>query len=70
VYQRGDGDGGVFFANFATATTLIAGQGSATDAGSTFAVYKSSSSHTLTLRNRYATSKTFAIAIYSADAQP
>jgi hypothetical protein len=70
VYDTGSGNGGVFFGTYSTLITKIAGDGSATDAGSDIAVYKTASSHTITFKNRYATTKDFNIGIYSANALP
>jgi hypothetical protein len=70
VYEPATGDGGMFWANFSAVVTKIAGDGSATDAGSTIAVYKNAASHTTTIKNRYAVTKNFRIAVYSAQAQP
>jgi hypothetical protein len=66
VYETNTGNGGVFFGSFSTTITKIAGDGSATDSGSGIAVYKSSSSHTITFKNRYGSTANFNIAVYSA----
>jgi hypothetical protein len=70
VYDTSSGNGGVFFGSYTTTITKIAGDGSATDAGSDIAVYKTASSHTITFKNRYATTRDFNIGIYSANALP
>jgi hypothetical protein len=70
IYNVNDGAGAVFFANYLANSVKIAGDGAATDTGTTFAVYKNASSHVTTIRNRYATSQTFRIAVYSAEATP
>jgi hypothetical protein len=70
LYNIGDGAGAVFFANYLSTSVKIAGDGAATDTGATFAVYKSASSHVTTIRNRYAISQTYRIAVYSAEANP
>jgi len=63
VYSTAVGSGGVFFLNFGSTATKIAGDGEATDTGSTFAVYKSSSSHVSTLKNKAAVTQTFAVVV-------
>ena len=68
VYDQGTGDGGLFFASYIGTVTKLAGMGEATDSGSTFAVYKSTASHTVTFRNRYGFSRNICIAVYSANA--
>jgi hypothetical protein len=68
VYETNGGQGGVFFANFSSTVVKIAGNGEDTDTGSTFAVYKSSSSHTTTFKSRRADTRTYSIAVYSARA--
>jgi hypothetical protein len=70
IYNVNDGAGAVFFANYLANSVKIAGDGAATDTGTTFAVYKNASNHVTTIRNRYATSQTFRIAVYSAEARP
>jgi hypothetical protein len=69
VYNRGSGSGGVFFVTFSSAAIKIAGDGEATDTGSTFSVYKSASSHTATFKNRSGATALFAVAVYSAKAE-
>jgi hypothetical protein len=66
IYETGNGLGGVFWANYSTAVTKIAGDGSATDAGANFAVYKSINDHTTTFKNRSGGTSTYTIAVYSA----
>jgi hypothetical protein len=66
VYDPGSGLGGVFWVNYSSTVTKIAGDGEATDTGSSFAVYKSSNSHTATLKNRNGATTTYTIAVYSA----
>jgi hypothetical protein len=67
VYDEASGQGGVFFATYNTTVTKIAGDGEATDTGSSFAVYKSASSHTLTLKNRYGGAvRSFRVAVFAA----
>lgn len=69
VYDETTGEGGVFFATYNTIVTKIAGDGEATDTGSTFAVYKSAANHTLTLKNRYGGSaRNFRVALFAAQA--
>jgi hypothetical protein len=70
VYDVGSGEGGMFWANYIAVVTKVVGDGSATDAGAGIAVYKSAASHTTTIKNRYAISKNFRIAVYSAQANP
>jgi hypothetical protein len=70
VYDTTSGNGGVFFGSYTTTITKIAGDGSATDAGSDIAVYKTANSHTIIFKNRYATTRDFNIGIYSANALP
>jgi hypothetical protein len=69
VYDPSSGRGGVFWANYTTEVTKIAGDGEATDTGSTFAVYKSANSHTTTFKNRLAGSANYYFAVYSANAR-
>jgi hypothetical protein len=52
VYNVNSGVGGLFFLTFSSAAIKVAGDGEATDTGSTFAVFKSVGSHTATFRNR------------------
>jgi hypothetical protein len=68
VYDTGSGNGGVFFVNYSGTVVKLAGDGDVTDTGSTFAVYKSASSHTCTLKNRYGITRSFNIGVYSAAA--
>lgn len=67
VYVAGSGNGGLFWVNYSSVVTKVAGDGAATDTGTDFAVYKNAASHTATLRNRAVSSQTFYIAILSAD---
>jgi hypothetical protein len=66
VYQTANGLGGVFFTNFSIAVAKISGDGEATDTGSTFALYKSSSSHTTTFKNKEGVSRGYRFGVYSA----
>jgi len=68
VYETASGDGGVFFANYSGTVTKLAGDGEATDTGSTFAVYKSAGSHTLTIKNKYANTRAFRISMVASQA--
>jgi hypothetical protein len=68
VYDSGNGPGGVFFFDYTNAVVKIAGSGEATDTGSSFAVFKSSSSHTCTFKNKHPSTLPYAIAVYSANA--
>jgi hypothetical protein len=66
IYETANGLGGMFYANYSTAVTKIAGDGSATDAGANFAVYKSVNDHTTTFKNRSGGTATYTIAVYSS----
>ena len=66
VYETASGDGGTFFANYSGTVTKLAGDGAATDTGSTFAVYKSAGSHTLTLKNKYGNTRGFRVSVIGA----
>jgi hypothetical protein len=66
VYDPGSGNGGVFWVNYSATVTKIAGNGEATDTGSSFAVYKSANSHTTTFKNRTGSTTSYSIAVYSA----
>jgi hypothetical protein len=66
VYETTSGDGGTFFANYSGTVTKLAGDGAATDTGSTFAVYKSAGSHTLTLKNKYGNTRGFRVSVIGA----
>jgi hypothetical protein len=68
VYQTANGLGGVFFTNFSIAVAKISGDGEATDTGSTFALYKSSSSHTTTFKNKEGVTRAYRFGVYSANA--
>jgi len=70
VYDTSSGNGGVFFGSYTTIITKIAGDGSATDAGSEIAVYKTANSHIITFKNRYGSTRDFSIGLYSANALP
>ena len=70
IYDTASGEGGMFWANFSAAVTKVVGDGAATDTGTGIAVYKSAGSHVTTLRNRYAVTRNFRIAVYSAQANP
>jgi hypothetical protein len=69
VYETASGDGGVFFANYSGTVTKLAGDGAATDTGSTFAVYKSAGSHTLTLKNKYGNTRGFRVSVVGAQVE-
>ena len=69
VYDTNSGNGGVFFGTYTGIVTKIAGDGSATDAGSEIAVYKTASTHIITFKNRYGSTRDFSIAIYAASAR-
>ena len=69
VFDSATGRGGVFFGTFTNAVAKIAGDGEATDTGSTFAVYKSSSSHTMTFKNKDSVERPYFFGIYSAYAK-
>jgi hypothetical protein len=66
IYETANGLGGMFYANYSTTVTKIAGDGSATDAGANFAVYKSANDHTTTFKNRSGSTGTYTIAVYSS----
>jgi hypothetical protein len=66
VYNPGSGVGGVFWANYSSTVTKIAGDGEATDTGVSFAVYKSAGSHLTTFKNRDGGTSNYSIAVYSA----
>lgn len=63
VYSTGLGTGGLFFLNFGSTSVKITGDGEATDTGSSFAVFKSASSHTSTLKNKAAITQTFSVVV-------
>jgi hypothetical protein len=65
VYVTGSGNGGLFWANYSATVTKLVGNGEATDTGSDFAVYKNAASHTTTLKNKSASTQTFAVSILS-----
>jgi len=66
VYDIGSGNSGVFFGGYSTTITKLAGNGEATDSGSTFAVYKTLNTHTITVKNRYGIFRNIGIAVFSA----
>jgi hypothetical protein len=67
IYDASAGDGGLFWTNYSSsAVTKLAGDGSATDAGSNFAVYKSGAGHSALLKNRYGSTRGFRVAVYAA----
>jgi hypothetical protein len=66
VYDTGSGNGGVFWVNYSSTVTKIAGDGEAADTGSSFAVYKSAGSHVATFKNRNGITANYTIAVYSA----
>jgi predicted ThiF/HesA family dinucleotide-utilizing enzyme len=69
VYDVTSGEGGVFFGTYSTTVTKIAGDGAATDTGSSFAVYKSAASHTMTFKNKYGgAARDFRISVFAARA--
>jgi hypothetical protein len=68
AYNPSNGRGGVFFENYVGTGTKIAGDGEATDTGSTFAIYKSNNSHTVTFKNKEASTQSYRFAVYSANA--
>lgn len=69
VYNTGSGNGGLFWVNYSGTVTKITGDGSATDTGTDFAVYKNAGAHLSTFKNRSGGTANFAIGVYSAKAQ-
>jgi hypothetical protein len=65
VYASGSGNGGLFWVNYSETVTKLVGNGEATDTGGDFAVYKSATSHTSTLKNKAGSSQTFYVAVLS-----
>lgn len=63
VYESSNGVGGTYFLNYSSTATKLAGDGAATDTGSTFAVYKSASSHVSFLKNKTAGSKNYIVTV-------
>lgn len=63
VFSTGVGTGGLFFLNFGSTSVKVAGDGEATDTGSSFAVFKSAASHTSTLKNTAAITQTFSVVV-------
>jgi hypothetical protein len=68
VYNANLGNGGVFWANYSGTVTKLAGDGSTADSGSSdINVYKSAASHVTTFKNRSGVTRSYYIAVYSAD---
>lgn len=67
VYETNGGVGGLFFLNYASTSVKIAGGGEATDTGTTFAVVKNATSHTSTLINKSAVTRTYKIVVIAGD---
>ena len=63
VYVVGSGNGGLFYLNYSAVAAKITGDGTATDTGSDFAVYKSAASHTSTLKNKSVSTQTFSVVV-------
>ena len=64
VYETASGKGGIFFITYNTAAILIASTGTvaATDSDGYMCVFKSTSSHTATFKNRMGSTKNFRVA--------
>lgn len=67
VYNTGSGAGGVFFATYSGTVVKLAGDGAVADSGSdSITLYKSSSNHVITYKNRSAATVNIVIGVYSS----
>jgi len=71
VYDQGTGKGAIFFANFSAETSILAQSGdfATSDSDGNYCVYKSTSSHTVTFKNRTGATRNMGFLIVGAQAQ-